>query len=81
MTTTPHTSIARKNPDSLSTVARAIWQASHTLHRVHISKLGHSEIQIRPQGTKTGQYLFFVPDLPETPDASATDIGRILAGW
>jgi hypothetical protein len=30
---------------------------------------------------KTGQYLFFVPDLPETPDASATDISRILAGW
>jgi hypothetical protein len=25
--------------------------------------------------------LFFVPDLPETPDASATDISRILAGW
>jgi hypothetical protein len=25
--------------------------------------------------------LFFVPDLPETSDASATDISRILAGW
>jgi hypothetical protein len=36
---------------------------------------------LEPQGIKTGQYLFFVPDLPETPDASATDISRILAGW
>jgi len=25
--------------------------------------------------------LFFVADLPETPDASTADIGRILAGW
>jgi len=25
--------------------------------------------------------LFFVADLPEPPDASATDIGRILAAW
>jgi hypothetical protein len=25
--------------------------------------------------------LFFVANLPETPDASAADIGRILASW
>src|SRR5258708_25909754 len=39
--TTASQSSQRKNPASVSTVARAVWQASHTLHRVHIGKLGH----------------------------------------
>jgi hypothetical protein len=41
MTTTASQSSQRKNPDSVSTVAGAVWQASQTLHRVHIGKLGH----------------------------------------
>ena len=39
--TTASQSSQRKNPASVSTVAGAVWQASHTLHRVHIGKLGH----------------------------------------
>jgi len=39
--TTASQSSQRKNPASVSTVAGAVWQASHTLHRVHIAKLGH----------------------------------------
>jgi hypothetical protein len=35
-TTTVSHSSQRKNPDSVSTDARAFWQASQTFHRVHI---------------------------------------------
>ena len=40
-TTDASQSSHRKNPASVSTVAGAVWQASQTLHRVHIGKLGH----------------------------------------
>jgi len=35
-TTTVSHSLQRKNPDSVSTDARAFWQASQTFHRIHI---------------------------------------------
>jgi hypothetical protein len=40
-TVTGSHSSQRKNPESVSIVARAIWQASQTLHRVIITKSGH----------------------------------------
>ena len=44
MTATGAHSSQRKNPESVSIVARAVWQASQTLHCMIISKSGHSAL-------------------------------------
>jgi hypothetical protein len=44
MTATGSHSSQRKNPESVSIVAQAVWQASQTLHRMIISKSGHSAL-------------------------------------
>ena len=41
MTATGSHSSQRKNPESVSIVAQAIWQASQILNRMIISKSGH----------------------------------------
>ena len=60
--------------------AGAPYEVNRYFCAAPIKTAEHNKV-LEPQGIKTGQYLFFVPDLPETPDASATDISRILAGW
>ena len=54
--TTASQSSQRKNPASVSTVAGAVWQASHTLHRVHIST-SRPHRRIRPQVSGTRHRL------------------------